>query len=361
MTTVGVHGEEHANRDSEKEQTEVVLSDGPELLTLITEMRDGLDDIRSKIQPLVDMVKEGQYGTGNGISYLEVKHLMLLSYCECIVFYLLLKAEAISVRDHPVISRLVEIKLFLEKIRPIDKKLQYQMEKLLKAGQRQAPEIMGKDGEKEDALMYRPNPNLLVSKLDQMAEDDGGVYRPPMIAPTAMEGEERSRDRRSKVRAEKEIQRRASRSAFIKELANEVEGRPEEVREVVGATESKAMQRDRARLEARAQEEEELFARVPLSRVDRKKVKQLKQARNGLIGMLDDFEDDVGDLVGMDNAQPEKVKGSFIKDFPKQRAHSQMAKAGQFSKKSRILSDDRNHAEEQNSKQKKHKRKRLQD
>ncbi len=31
-------------------------SDGPELLTLITEMRDGLDDIRSKIQPLVDMV-----------------------------------------------------------------------------------------------------------------------------------------------------------------------------------------------------------------------------------------------------------------------------------------------------------------
>jgi U3 small nucleolar ribonucleoprotein protein LCP5 len=117
--------------------------------------------------------------------------------------------------------------------------------------------------------------------MSSHGQDDGGVYRPPMIAPTAMEGEERSRDRRSKVRAEKEIQRRASRSAFIKELANEVEGRPEEVREVVGATESKAMQRDRARLEARAQEEEELFARVPLSRVDRKKVKQLKQARNG--------------------------------------------------------------------------------
>jgi hypothetical protein len=53
--------------------------------------------------------------------------------------------------------------------------------------------------------------------------------------------------------------------------------------------------------------------------------------------MLDDFEDDVGDLVGMDNAQPEKVKGSLIKDFSKQRAHSQMAKAGQFSKKPRVL------------------------
>jgi hypothetical protein len=77
--------------------------------------------------------------------------------------------------------------------------------------------------------------------------------------------------------------------------------------------------------------------------------------------MLDDFEDDVGDLVGMDNTQPEKVKGSLIKDFSKQRVHSHMAKAGQFSKKPRILSDDINHAGEQNSKQKKHKRKRLQD
>jgi hypothetical protein len=53
--------------------------------------------------------------------------------------------------------------------------------------------------------------------------------------------------------------------------------------------------------------------------------------------MLDDFEDDVGDLVGMDNTQPEKVKGSLIKDFSKQRVHSHMAKAGQFSKKPRVL------------------------
>lgn len=53
-----------------------------------------------------------------------------------------------------------------------------------------------------------------------------------MIAPAAMEEEGTGRDRRSKARAEKDMHRRAARSSFIKELANEVEGRPEEVRRI---------------------------------------------------------------------------------------------------------------------------------
>lgn len=40
-----------------------------------------------------------------GLSYLEVKHLMMLHYCAHIVFYILLKAEGRPVRDHPVMQR----------------------------------------------------------------------------------------------------------------------------------------------------------------------------------------------------------------------------------------------------------------
>lgn len=53
-----------------------------------------------------------------------------------------------------------------------------------------------------------------------------------MMAPTAMEEEGTGRDRRSKARAEKDMHRRAARSSFIKELADEVEGRPQEVSKV---------------------------------------------------------------------------------------------------------------------------------
>ena len=51
---------------------------------------------------------EGDYATAEGISYLDAKHLLMLSYCINIVFYLLLKSEGKPVRDHPVVLRLVE-------------------------------------------------------------------------------------------------------------------------------------------------------------------------------------------------------------------------------------------------------------
>lgn len=52
------------------------------------------------------------------------------------------------------------------------------------------------------------------------------------------------------------------------------------MREALG-TETKEMLRDLARLEKRAEQEEELFARVPLNRDERRKVKNLKKGRSG--------------------------------------------------------------------------------
>ncbi len=80
---------------------------------------------------IVAQVREGKLATAEGVSYLETKNLLLLQYCMHLMFYLLLKSEGKPVKQHPVIARLVEIRAYMEKIRPIDKKLHYQIEKLL--------------------------------------------------------------------------------------------------------------------------------------------------------------------------------------------------------------------------------------
>lgn len=52
----------------------------------------------------------------SGLRYLQGKQLLLLSYCQTITFYLLLKSEGQPVLDHPVIARLVEIKGLMDKV-----------------------------------------------------------------------------------------------------------------------------------------------------------------------------------------------------------------------------------------------------
>ncbi|KAI4339635.1 hypothetical protein MLD38_024553 [Melastoma candidum] len=58
------------------------------------------------------------------------------------------------------------------KIRPIDKKLQYQMQKLTTAGTVSSDNAVLKEDaanasqKSEDLLKYRPNPDMLASKLD---------------------------------------------------------------------------------------------------------------------------------------------------------------------------------------------------
>lgn len=287
-----------------------VKKEALQLSALLKEMKEGLDVVRSKVEVLIAKVKANQFPTADGISYLEAKHLLLLNYCQSLVYYLLRKAKGFSIEGHPVVRSLVEIRLFLEKIRPIDKKLQYQVQKLTKVASG-ATEVVGvgvKESDApqktEDLLKYRPNPDMLIPKSDITSGEGGGVYRPPKFAPTSMEEGKSSRQERNASRMEKQMLRQSRQSDFVRELMNNIDGRPEEVREIVGP-ESRELARYMAKMEKRAQVEEELFTRAPMTRMEKKKEKHLKKSRNGLLGLTDFYdeiktlplEDDVSEQV----------------------------------------------------------------
>lgn len=280
---------------------ETLSREAPQLVKVLKEMKDGMDVVRSKVETLTQKVRQKQFPTADGMSYLEAKHLLLLSYCQSIVYYLLRKAKGLSIEGHPVVRSLVEIRLFLEKIRPIDKKLEYQVQKLTRAAGNVASEktvsidAKGKDEtQEEDPLKYRPNPDMLVSKSTQAAQDNGGVYRPPRFAPTSMDEDKTTKQEKQALRREKEILRQAKQSSYVKELMDEFEDRPEEVKEIIGA-ESRELTRYKAKREERARQEEELFIRAPVTKLDKKIEKHMK-SRNGLLGLTDGFFNEIGTL-----------------------------------------------------------------
>ncbi|KAK6116760.1 hypothetical protein DH2020_049493 [Rehmannia glutinosa] len=117
------------NALTKEEQMDVVYSSAPELIGLLSELNDALEQLENKVNPLLTRGRES--AKKGGMHYLEVKQLLLQSFCQAITFYLLLKSEGQPVRDHPVVSRLVEIKSLLDKVKEMDEKLPFDVEDIV--------------------------------------------------------------------------------------------------------------------------------------------------------------------------------------------------------------------------------------
>ncbi|EOA38180.1 hypothetical protein CARUB_v10009657mg [Capsella rubella] len=277
--------------------------EAPQLAAVLKEMKNGLDVVTSKVEALTAMVKANSFPTTDGISYLEAKNLLLLSYCQCIVYYLLRKAKGFSIDGHPVVRSLVEIRMFLEKIRPIDKKLQYQIQKLTTAGG-SVTELAQSEGKgsgaaqkSEDLSDYKPKPDLLADKTEDDQED--GVYRPPKFAPMSMD-DKTSKQERDAARKEKHFLR-ATEDTYWKDVLDDLEDKPEEIRDFYGA-ESREQKRFIAQYERQQQAEEELFTRAPRTKEDKKREKRLKSS-SGLLGLTENFMDEFK-FLDKDGEQP---------------------------------------------------------
>ena len=124
-----------------------------------------------------------------------------------------------------------------EKLRPIDKKLQYQMEKLLRAAQ----QLHGgsTDSAAADPLSYGPKPDQLLPKVSLPTTDGGGggfvegtgrgdrdgsgLYRPPRNLATAMDDDPDRRRSAKERHAERDGRGRSGRSALVRPTSDHSE------------------------------------------------------------------------------------------------------------------------------------------
>ncbi|XP_071921746.1 LOW QUALITY PROTEIN: protein THALLO [Coffea arabica] len=119
------------NALTREEQMDVLNSSAPELVGLLSELDDVLGQLENKVNPLLSQIRDVKNAIKGGMHYMEIKQQLLLSYCQAIAFYLLLKSEGQPVRDHPVISRLVEIKNLLDKMKELGDNLPPELQDIL--------------------------------------------------------------------------------------------------------------------------------------------------------------------------------------------------------------------------------------
>ncbi|PVD20900.1 hypothetical protein C0Q70_19063 [Pomacea canaliculata] len=202
-----------------------------------------------------------------------------------------------SIQGHPALQRLVENRVILEKMRPIDQKLKYQIDKLVK---------IAKTGvmDASDPLRFRPNPDDLAAKFENEDSDEednedqskksDSVYKAPKVAPVHYAGDETQKERQEKEM--EKLKRRALSSTMIQEIRRDFLDEPEEV---IESRDLHRVREDRKRKE-RTQFEEAYFTRVTVSKKDKEKSRRMStmSSLDGVVKFDDlSYLDQEGDQV----------------------------------------------------------------
>jgi U3 small nucleolar ribonucleoprotein protein LCP5 len=226
---------------------------------------------------------------------LEVKNHLLLQYLVGITGISLNKACGKSIQGSAYVDQLIEVRTVLEKIRPIDNKLKYQVDKLIRNASTGAVEA--------DPLRHRANPeNLVGADDDDSSEEDedvpksdkpkSGVYQPPRVAPQHYDGDEEEPSKKVE-----KVKRTLINRNLIREMQEELLDTPVEVHNR-GDSYSTDLQ---MRAKEKQRFEETYMTRLPSTKQERHKIKSVSTV--GVLG------DEITDFTGKFN-RINKSKGT---------------------------------------------------
>ncbi|KAF4075804.1 hypothetical protein AMELA_G00222990 [Ameiurus melas] len=297
-------------------QNEVIEDDLPKAVQLLNTLTQQVAFVTSHVRDLIKKVQNKTYPTSKGLSFLDLRYHLLLFYLQDVAHLMSIKTDGQSLKDNDAIHRLVTIRTVLEKMRPLDQKLKYQIDKLVRTA------VTGSLAE-NDPLHFRPNPENLVSKLDQSEEsdddDDEGnkkdsvkmmapkarKYVPPKIAPMHYDGDLTEADRQKELVDKR--RKAAFRSSVIGELRQQYSDAPEEIRE----RQDFQTERDIREDQHRKNYEESMMVRLSVPR-DQKAKKRRMMGMSSQLKSITHFGDITaltgGDAPDLDNPRPKKKK-----------------------------------------------------
>jgi len=226
-----------------------------------------------------------------GLSFLEMKCHMFLEYLINVTYSMLLKINGKQLSGEPCIEHLVEIRTILSKIRPIEKKLKYQIDKYVKMA---TPDIKNTE---QHALSFKPNIESLggndveesEEEADNESEKKSDVYVPPKITAVHYDGDKMSKE-------EKKLENARKRSLNSNLLADMREEFGDEPTEISDGRYRSMQQKLKAKMDEREQYEESTLKRLMVSKKDKEMKRKLNQLDEVIkIGSFGNFEDEDSD------------------------------------------------------------------
>jgi hypothetical protein len=299
----------------------------------LTDFNDKLDELNNKLTKVKQDIIEQETVDDEIVDYLKVKHQVLLSYCVNLIYYMSFKSKGESVKEKPVMNRLLELRLLMEKMRPLDGKLKYQIDRLIK--------YSTLDTTNNSTENLRPDPDALLNDFDDDENDDNDnnndddyrnrskdkgkhfssdVYKAPkLVAMPYKENES------NKEKLEKQLLKKRSKlknSEILESLREEFGVMPEVSSSsgLSGMNDNSKVLRKEA--EERRRYEEERFIRTVMSRKDKQKIKQSMREATRFdnftkIGDIGDFEE-LADLAKDHTSNGGYDKFDMIRDDRKE-------------------------------------------
>lgn len=238
---------------------------------LLTQLPGPVSEAAQIAGELAKKLRNDESSTNKGISFLDVKNHLMLSYVMNLTHIMSSKLSGKSICGSADIERLVEIRTVLEKMRPIDRKLKYQIDKLVRTAKTGV-------ADQNDPLSLKPNPDNFMDNAD---EDDGDeeagreaesaqVYKPAKLAPVYYDGDESIQQK--KERRLEMAKKRLANSEVVRDLHREYTDGPDEIRET---PDLHCLKEDRLGHERR-EYEEKYFIRMSTTKKEKMAARQLQ-------------------------------------------------------------------------------------
>ncbi|KAL8270203.1 hypothetical protein Esti_005878 [Eimeria stiedai] len=235
---------------SEEAVQQLLTTAHPELQQLLIHAKEALVEVKERISPLLRLAQTRKLFTQEGMSLLDTKNQLLLSYLGYLSYYVLLKVHGLPIASHPVVERLIETRLLLQKLQPIQQALKPHLDRLLRtaaegleAGARSIrarPEAFTAVGESDEEEPSEEDKGLKYvfsaeSDLEEKVSTSEGEdskedqkYKPPKMLAVEYTGDKLS----ARSRAAKELQKAAARlqkSELVRSVREMTGDAPEEI------------------------------------------------------------------------------------------------------------------------------------